>query len=102
MNKPQEVFFTRILYASEIILIFGGLFLHRLSRILKVNIYWIRVPTNEISIKNAKPVKRIQIKVISVRQQERITPKATPEIEHFSAQFQIIQYYKYSLKEWNH
>ena len=33
----------------QIILIFGGIFLHRLSRILKVKLNWIKVPTTEFS-----------------------------------------------------
>ena len=36
MKKPTDGFCTHIFFASEIIIIFGGLFLHRLSRILKV------------------------------------------------------------------
>ena len=41
---------THIFFDSEIILIFGGLFLHRLSRILKVNLKWIRVTMTDSEI----------------------------------------------------
>ena len=45
VKKPPDGFFTHIFFALSIILIFGGSFFHRISRILKVNINWIRVPT---------------------------------------------------------
>ena len=45
VKNPPDGIFTHILFSSEIILIFSGLFLHRLYRLLKVNIKWIRVPT---------------------------------------------------------
>ena len=41
--------FTHIFFDSTIILIFEGLFLHRLSRILKVNLNWLRVPTTDFA-----------------------------------------------------
>ena len=49
LKKPPYGFCTHILFDSAIILIFGGIFLHRLSRILKFNIKWLRVPTTEFS-----------------------------------------------------
>ena len=46
VKKPPDGFYTCIFFASAIILIFGGLFLHRLSRLLEVDIKWIRfLPT---------------------------------------------------------
>ena len=47
VKKPPDGFYTCIFFASAIILIFGGLFLHRLSRLLKVNLKWIRVKTTD-------------------------------------------------------
>ena len=38
---------THLFFASSIILIFGDIFLHRLSRIIKVKIKWIRLPTTD-------------------------------------------------------
>ena len=49
VNKPPDVFCTHILFASSIILIFGGLFSHRLYRILKVKSNFLRVPTTDFS-----------------------------------------------------
>ena len=49
VKKPPDGFLTHIFFASAIILIFGGLFLHSLSRKLKVNLNWLRVPTTEFS-----------------------------------------------------
>ena len=49
VKKPPDEFFTNILFASEIILIFGGLFLHRLSRILKFKLKCLRMPKNDFS-----------------------------------------------------
>ena len=47
LKKPPDGLFTNIFFASAIILIFGGLFLHRLSRLLKFNLNWIRVPKTD-------------------------------------------------------
>ena len=49
LKRPPDGFFTHLFFASEIILILGGLFLHRLSRILKVNLNWISVPTTDFA-----------------------------------------------------
>ena len=93
---------TLFFYLIIIFLIFRGLFLHRLSRILKVKFNWIRVPTNEFSIKNAEPGGIIQIQVIPVGRQERIPPKATPNIDPFLTEnFQRIGYDTYSLQVFN-
>ena len=42
VKNPTDGFCTNIFFTSEIVLIFGGLFLHRLSRLIKVNINWLR------------------------------------------------------------
>ena len=49
LKKPQDYFFTHLLFASEIILIFGGIFLHWVSRLLKIKLSWIRVPTTDFA-----------------------------------------------------
>ena len=43
-NYP-DVFYTHLLFASAIIQILSGVFLHRLSRIIKFNIKWVRLTT---------------------------------------------------------
>ena len=45
VKKPPYGFCTHLFLASTIILISGGLFLHMISRILKLKLKWIRVPT---------------------------------------------------------
>ena len=45
MKKPPYVFCTHILFASAIILIFGSLFLHSISKPLKFNPNWLRATT---------------------------------------------------------
>ena len=49
LKKPTDLFFTHLFFASAIILIFGGLFLHSLSRILKVKPNLLRVPETEFA-----------------------------------------------------
>ena len=49
VKKPLERFFTDLIFDSAIILIFCGLFLYMFSRLLKVNINWIRVPTTNLT-----------------------------------------------------
>ena len=46
MKKPPYGFCNHLFFASEINIIFGGLFLHSLYRLLKVKINFLRVPTN--------------------------------------------------------
>ena len=41
--------FTHLFFASAIILIFSDIFLHRISRLLKVKLKRIRVPTDDFS-----------------------------------------------------
>ena len=48
-KKPPDGFCTHPLFASSITLIFGGLFLHRISRILKAKLDWLKMPTIEFS-----------------------------------------------------
>ena len=47
-KKPPK----RLLFAPSIILIVGGLFLHKISRILKANLKCLRVPTTDSERKN--------------------------------------------------
>ena len=49
VKKPPDGLCIHLLFASAIILIFSGIILHSLSRILKVNIKLLRVPTTEFS-----------------------------------------------------
>ena len=49
VKKLPEGFCTYLFFASAIILIFGGLFLHRFSRLLKANFNWLRVPTTDFA-----------------------------------------------------
>ena len=51
-TKSEEasiLIFTHLFFVSSIILIFVGLFLQRISRIIKVNLNWIRVPTTDFA-----------------------------------------------------
>ena len=43
VKNPLDGFFIRLFFASAIILIFGGIFLHRISSLFKVKIKCIRV-----------------------------------------------------------
>ena len=49
MKDPPDGLFTHLFFASEIILIFGGLFIYILSEIIKVKIIWLRVTTNDLA-----------------------------------------------------
>ena len=42
VKNPPDGFCTHILFVPSIILIFGGLFLHSIFRIIKVKLTWIR------------------------------------------------------------
>ena len=102
VKKPPDEFCTHLFFASTIILIFGGLFLHRLSRLLKFKINWLRVPKTEFARQNSEPGVRIQIQVNPVGSQERSLPEATPKTDPLSsAQFQIMGYAIHSIQEWN-
>ena len=54
VKKPPDGFCTHFFFASSIILIFGGIFLDRLSRILRFNIKWLRVSTANLDRKNCR------------------------------------------------
>ena len=102
LKNPLDIFCNHHFFASAIILIYGGLFLHRLSRILKVKFNWISAKKLTLQDKNLESGSRIQIQVSSVGRQERILPKSTPKIYPlFSAQFQQMGYSTYSLQEFN-
>ena len=98
-NKPQDGFCTHLLFASAIILIFDGIFLHRLSRILKIKLKWLRVSTADFASKNAEIEGRIQIQVNPVVRQEIIRQKVTPKTDPLSsAKFQRMGYAIYSFQ----
>ena len=46
-NKTPYGICTNLFFASEIILIFGVLFSHSFSRVLKFKLYWLRIPTTD-------------------------------------------------------
>ena len=54
LKMPPDGFSTHLFFASAIILIFGGLFLHRLSRLLKYNPNLVRVPTTDFARKKCR------------------------------------------------
>ena len=47
LNKPPDGFCTHLFFASEIVLIFGGLFFYGIFRIFKFKIKWLRATTND-------------------------------------------------------
>ena len=49
VKNPPDGFCTHLFFASSVILIFGGILLHRFFRLLKFNLKWIRVPTIDFS-----------------------------------------------------
>ena len=51
LKKTPDGFFSHVFFASAINLTFGGLFLHRLSRLIKVKLNWLRVPTSDFARK---------------------------------------------------
>ena len=101
-KKPPDRFFTHILFVSTTILIVGGIFFHSLSRIIKFNIKWIRVPTTDLARKKKEPGGITQIQVNPVGRQEISLSKYTPKTDPlYSAKFQRIGYFTCSLKDWN-
>ena len=84
VNKPPDVFFTHIFFDSKIILIFSGIFLLRLSRLLIVNLKWIKVPTVDFSKTKSETQERTQNQLNPVGSEERSLPEATPGTDYFS------------------
>ena len=74
---------NHIFFDPEIILIFGGIFLHSLYRLIKFKLNWIRVSKTDSARKNVEPGGRIQIQIILVERQVRSNPKAPPKIDPF-------------------
>ena len=102
LKNPPYGFCTPLFFASAIILIFGGLLLHRLSRILKFKINWLRVPITDYARKkfrtrrdNPNPSK------LSWKKRKKPPKGHIKRDLLFSAQFQRIGYSTYSLKKWN-
>ena len=52
-QRSLQMDFSHLLFYSAVILIFGGLFLHRLYRLLKFKFNWILVPKTDFAIKNS-------------------------------------------------
>ena len=69
VKKPPYVFFTHLFFALAIILLFGGFFLHMISRIIKVKPNCLNVQQLTLQDKNTEPGRRIQIQVRSVGRQ---------------------------------
>ena len=102
VKNPPDGFFPHLFFASEIIVIFGWLFLHRLYRLLKSNINLPRVTKTDFARKKSELGGRIEIKVNPVISQAISFPEVTPEIVPlFSAQFHKIVYDIYTLQDWN-
>ena len=57
LKKPPDGSFTRLFFASSIILIFGAFILHGLSRLLKLNINCIRVSTTDFERKKCRTIR---------------------------------------------
>ena len=49
VKKPPDGFWAHILFASKTVQISCGLFLHRIYRILKVKIKFLRVPSTDFA-----------------------------------------------------
>ena len=79
MKKPPDEYCTRIFFALSTILIFGVTYLHRLYRILKGDIRFIRVPKMTLKEKKSEPGDRFKIQVNPVGRQEISLPKDTPK-----------------------
>ena len=99
-TKSEETsiwIFIHLFFESATILIFSGIFLHRLYRIPKFKIKWIRVPTTEFSRKKQRTRRNKPNQLKPVGGKERSFPKATPKIDPLSTGiFQRIGYDKYS------
>ena len=102
LKKFPDGFCTRLYFDSSIILLFCGSFLHRLYRLLKLKLKWLRVKTTEF----------VRQKIITKREnphsnkpswkKRKNTPKATPKIDLlFSARIQRIGYVTDSFQECN-
>ena len=79
VKKKPDGFCTYPFFASEIILIFGGIFLYRLYRLPKVKIKRLRVPKTDFARNKCITRKETQIQVNPVGRQEIFLPKATPK-----------------------
>ena len=102
VKKPPYGFHTHLFFASEIILIFGGIFLHRISRLLKLKFKRIRVPQTEFSRQIWKTRRENPNLSNPSWKARKKTLKFHKKIHPlFSAQFKMIGYAKYSIKQWN-
>ena len=102
LKKPPDRFFTHLFFASAIILIFGGLFLHRLSRLLKFNLNWIRVPKTDFARQKFRNRRDNQNSSNPIWKVRKKPPKGhTKNRPFFSAKFQRIGYATYYIQEWD-
>ena len=102
LKKPPDGLFANIFFASEIILNFSGIFLHRLSRILKFKINWLRVPTTNFSKQKCRTRRENPKSIKPSCKARKKTPKFHTKIYPLSTvQFQRIEYATYSLQYYN-
>ena len=99
VKNPPDGFFFHIFFALSIILIFCGLFLHRLFSILKSNINWIRETTSDFS-KQKFITRRENPSSINIScKLRKKPPKGHTKIDPlFSKKIQWIGYDTYSLQ----
>ena len=89
MKKPPDGFCTHIFFASAIILILSGIFLHRLSRIIKVELKLIRVPTTEFSRQKFRNRRHKPKSITPSWKSIKRLPNVTPKTDYlFTSNFQ--------------
>ena len=93
VKNPPDRFCASLFFDSSIVLILGGLFLHRLYRILKFNLNWLRVPTTDFSRQKIRTRRENPNSGKLIWKARKKPPKVhTKNRPFFSAQFQRIGY----------
>ena len=96
-KKPPVVFCTHLFFASEIILIFIGLFLHRKFRLLKVNIKSLMVTTSDLAREKSKTRRENPNSIkLSLKSRKKHPKGHIRKYTLFSTQFQKMVYVTYS------
>ena len=75
VNKPPDVFYNHLLFESEIIITFSGIFSNSLSMILKVNPKWIRVSTADFEIQRCRTRRENPKSIKTIRKTRNKPPK---------------------------
>ena len=83
VKNPPDGFCAHLIFALAIILIFRGLFLHTLYRLIKSKLNWLRVSTTDFERQIFRTRRQKQIEVNSVGRQERSLQNFTLKIELF-------------------